>query len=208
VHPPARPSLRHAGEHLAAHLSTQPFAEIFSRGCPYAADLARLEWAIADAFYAADAPVLTRADLAAVAPEDWSELRFETAPSLRLLACEWPVHAVRERFDAEDSAADWNAAPSLAAAPTWLRVFRHGERVRYRAITRSERDALAAAGAGVPFGAICEPLAAAEGEAQAAQRAGAFVSSWVDDGLLARAHPAGRSGSDPGAPPSSRSPRR
>jgi len=202
MHPPARPSLRHAGAHLSAHLSSPPFAEIFSRGCPYAADLARLEWAIADAFLAADAPVLARAELGAVAPACWSRLRFETAPSLRLLACDWPVQVVRERFDREDAEVAWGAAPALAAAPTWLRVFRHGEQVRYRAITRPEHDALAAAMAGDSFAAICERLVATVGETQAAPQAAAWVSSWVADGLLARMHGDEPSSADPGAKPS------
>lgn len=34
MHPPARPSLRHAGAHLAEHLATEPFAQIFARRCP------------------------------------------------------------------------------------------------------------------------------------------------------------------------------
>ena len=52
AHPPSRPSLREAGARLADHLATEPFAAIFGRVCPYAAELARLEWAMAEAFYA------------------------------------------------------------------------------------------------------------------------------------------------------------
>jgi hypothetical protein len=195
VHPPRQPSLRHAGAHVAEHVSAAPFAAIFSRRCAYAADLARLEWAIAEAFSAADAPVLAREALAAVAPEDFGGLRFELAPSLRLLACDWPVHRVRERFDHEAAGAVWDAAPELAAEPTWLLVFRPGERVRYRALRRPDHAALAAARAGETFAAICERLAAEVGDAQAAARAAELLSSWIGDGLLARV----RLGADPGA---------
>ena len=186
MHPPTCPSLRHAGAHLAEHLATEPFQAIFSRRCAYAADLAQLEWAMAEAFYAEDAPVLSREDLAAVAPEAWRGLRFETTPSLQLLACAWPVHGVRERFDREDPETAWHEAPSLVAAPTHVRVWRLDERVRYRAICRLESEALGAVTAGEPFGAICERTAEAVGEPEAAPQAAAMLSSWVSDGLLAR----------------------
>ena len=42
MHPPTRPSLRHAGAHVAEHFATK-LAAIFARNRPYAADLARLE---------------------------------------------------------------------------------------------------------------------------------------------------------------------
>ena len=186
MHPPTRPSLRHAGAHLAEHLATEPFAPIFSRRCPYAADLARLEWAMTEAFTAEDAPALAHEDLAAVAPEAWSRLRFETTPSLRLLHCAWPVHRVRERFDREQVETAWEEAPPLPAEPTQLRVFRLGERVRYRAMALLDGEALLGASVGEPFGAICERVAESVGETEAASRAAALVSAWVSDGLLAR----------------------
>lgn len=186
MHPPTRPSLRHAGAHLAGHLSTKPFAEIFSRRCPYLADLAQLEWAMTEAFYAADSPVLAREDLAAVATDRWGDLRFETVPSLRLLTCAWPVHVVRERFDREDAEMTWGEAPPLGAEPTCLRVWRVEERVRYRAMAPLELEALGAARDREPFAAICDRLASAVGAAEAAPQAAAFLSSWVSDGLLAR----------------------
>ncbi len=186
MYPPARPSLRHAGAHLVEHLATEPFAEIFTRRCPYVADLGQLEWAMAEAFYAADSPILVREDLAAVAPDGWIDLRFETVPSLRLLTCTWPVHVVRERFDREDAELTWDEAPPLVAGPTCLRIWRLDERVRYRAIARLEVDALGAARAHESFAAICDRLASAVGAAEAAPQAAALLSSWISDGLLAR----------------------
>jgi hypothetical protein len=187
MHAPTRPSLRHAGEHLAKHLSTEPFAEIFSRRCPYGADLARLEWAMAEAFYAKDAPVVAREDLGAVAAGSWHRLRFELAPSLHLVALEWPVHGVRERFDRETGEETWDEAPPLVAEATYLRVWRLDERVRYRTMAQLELDALGAAQAGEPFAAICDLAASAAGEEEAARQAAALLASWVADGLLSRA---------------------
>jgi hypothetical protein len=186
MHPPTRPSLRHAGAHLAEHLATEPFAEIFARRCGYAADLARLEWAMVEAFYAQDAPTLTRDELAAVAPERWPSLRFEAAPSLQLLTCAWPAPAVRERFDCEPAETAWDEAPDLANDTTHIRVWRSEEGVRYRTMERIELDALNSARAGEDFAAICDRLVPKLGEAAAASKAAAWLSSWVREGLLSR----------------------
>lgn len=186
MHPPTRPSLRHAGAHLAKHLVTEPFAAIFSRRCPYAADLAQLEWAMSEAFYAEDARVLAREELAAVAPEAWPNLRFAFAPSLQLLTCAWPVHTIREHFDRDATEIVWNEAPPLVAAPTFVRVWRLDERVRYRKMGRLEHDTLGAAGAGEGFAAICDRVASAVGEADAAFQASELISAWLADGLLTR----------------------
>jgi len=186
MHPPTHPSLRHAGAQLADHLSTEPFAEIFARRCPYGADLARLEWAALEAFDAPDSTILTHEDLAAVSAADWDELRFRAVPSLQLLGTAWPVHEVRESFDREDDEAAWDAAPLLEAAPTELRVWRQREQVRYRAISSPEREALGALLAGEPFGTLCDRLASAVGTDVAPARAAAWLGLWLSDELLAR----------------------
>ncbi len=186
AHPPTRPSLRHAGARLAEHLDTAPFASIFGRRCAYAADLARLEWAVLEAFDAADAPVLERETLAAVPHDAWGELRFEATPSLSLLGLAWPVHAVRERYDGDEDDAVWAGPPVLGPESTHIRVWRNEERVRYRAISALEADALAAVQRGEPFGALCERIAGSVGDAEAAPCAAAFLEAWLAAGLLVR----------------------
>jgi hypothetical protein len=187
-HPPTRPSLRHVGAHLAAHLSTEPFAGIFSRRCPYAADLARLEWAITEAFYAADSPLLGREELTAVAPDDWGSLRFEPVPSFQILTCAWPVHTLRDRFEAEDTEAVWDEAPPLVAEATFVRVWRSAERARYRVIPRLEFEVLGAVMADEPFAEICDRVAREAGGVDAAAHAATLLASWVSEGVLARLH--------------------
>jgi len=184
IHPPERPSLRHAGAHLAEHLDTAPFAEIFARRCPYAADLARLEWAIALAFAAPDAPAFARDALAAVAPDAWAGLRFALTPSLQLLRCAWPVSIARERFEREGEDANWPEAPALAPEPIAIRVWRCAERVRFARISALECSALEAVRTGETFSGLCERLAAEVGDADAAAQAAALLSTWIADGLL------------------------
>jgi putative DNA-binding protein len=185
TNPPTRPSLREAGASLPQHLATEPFAGIFARRCEYAADLASLELALAEAFYAPDARAVTHEELAAVPADRWPALRFALAPALRVVRCDWPVHEIRERCDAEQDGAMWPAAPALAREPTAVRVFRSSERVRYRVIARDESEALAAAAAGETFAAICECVTAVVGEADAARRSAELLGAWLADGMIA-----------------------
>jgi hypothetical protein len=183
AHPPSRPSLRHAGAQLAAHLRTEPFAAIFSQRCSYAADLADLEWAIVEAFYAPDAAAIGADAFAQLAPEDWADLRFELTPSLRTIACDWPVQRVREHFDEHANAPAQEGQP-LAADPTQIRVWRRGERVLYRAIAPLDTAALEAAASGDSFGAICERVEAAVGDAEAPRIGVDLLASWLAAGLI------------------------
>lgn len=183
LHQPSRPSLRHVGAQLAEHLRTEPFAAIFSRRCAYAADLADLEWAIVEAFYEQDAPAIGPEVLALVAPEEWAELRFDLTPSLRIVRCAWPVHRVRDHFD-EQVAVSSGEAQLIVADPTQIRVWRHDERVLYRAISPLEVAALEAVAAGDPFGAICECVAGAVGDAEAPGVSAGLIASWLAAGLI------------------------
>ncbi|HEX5066802.1 MAG TPA: putative DNA-binding domain-containing protein, partial [Myxococcota bacterium] len=105
--PPRRPSIRHAGDRLAAFLAEHPAALPFRRRWPWCADLARLETAILDAFDAEDAPLLAREALAATPPDDWAALRLRLAPCVRVLRLAWPVVEMREAHEREE-------APALA----------------------------------------------------------------------------------------------
>jgi len=184
AHPPSQPSLRHAGKDLAAFLETEPFAAIFGRRCAYAADLARLEWAMTDAFDARDAEVLPREALARVPPEAWAELRFRTIPALEVVSLAWPVHIVRERFDQDGGKETWDTPPPLEPAQTHVRVWRRDERVYYSAIPGLEAETLKTVQRGETFGVVCELVAQGLGENAAATHAVDLLEAWVSGGLL------------------------
>jgi len=184
THPPSHPSLRYAGKDLARFLETQPFAAIFARRCAYGADLARLEWALTDAFDAEDAPVLAREDLAGVAPDAWSGLRFTTSPSLAVLSLRWPVQTVRARFDQKGEDESWDTPPALEPRDTHIRVWRWKETVYYRAIPALEAELLQALQRGEAFGTLCEGIARELREGAAAAQAARLLESWLSAGLL------------------------
>lgn len=168
-HPSAHPSLRHAGRHLPAFVATHPIDAL----PPWAADLARLEWARVDAFDAPDAEPLGKADLHAIAPADWATIRFAPIPALSVVACEWPVH------DVWADPAGCRPEP----LPTILRVWRQDHRVFHARVDALEAEALARLLAGEPFAIVCDVFGALAPE-EAASRAGGLLARWVEDGLL------------------------
>src|SRR5271168_1686160 len=101
AHPSVHRSIRWYGSELADFLAhCPPYEEQ-----PILAELALLEWTLAEVFDAADARPLARAALSAVDPSAWSELIFEFHPSLRRLALLW------------NTAAAWRALSNGEAPP-------------------------------------------------------------------------------------------
>jgi hypothetical protein len=79
--PSANPSLRYLGQRLPDFLKAHALGE--ESAC--LVDLARLEWARADLFDAADAPLLTREALARLSEPEAANLRLRFVPAFRLL---------------------------------------------------------------------------------------------------------------------------
>jgi len=183
AHPPAHPSLRFAGSELARFLDAGAGAAPFRRRFPFAADLARLEWALCFAFDAADAEPLQREDLAAIPLAEWEQLAFAIHPSVQTLRLAWPVLALREAFDAHGAAhVRAPASPEVCAVVVW----RRGERVFFRSAEPLELELLEAARAGARFGALCGRAAREIGAAGAPARAAGWLAGWVGAGLLAQ----------------------
>ena len=65
-----------------------------SRELPYLSDLARLEWCIDESFNEADVDPLDLQRLAAVPEEHRERLRFQLAPSCRLLSSSFPIDRI------------------------------------------------------------------------------------------------------------------
>ncbi len=171
-HAPSRhPSLAHVGAGLAEFLTSQSDVPIF------AVDLARLEWARARVFTAADAPVLALADLRRVDPADWSALRLRTIPALRLLDLRWPADEIWAA-EGEPATHTWQQTP------TCLRVWRDGDRVYQTRIEPMERAALGLLAAGTTFGEVCAAIAAHCPIERAAEAAGALLLRWIDDHVI------------------------
>jgi hypothetical protein len=174
AHPPSHFSLRYSGKDFPSFLRGHPS----SHRWPWLADLASLEWAILDAFDAADAPVLEASALARVPHERWPDLRFQLTPALRLLDLDWPVHEVWKQAQCGDT------PPQPSRCGTALRVWRQNFRVYHRRIDTTERMALVTISEGASFAEVCDRIAASDSEARGAERATALLGEWLGDSLL------------------------
>ena len=172
--PSRHPSLSHLGAGFADFLTLQESVEDVP---PFAADLARLEWARRCVFMAADARVLALADLRRIAPDDWPTLRLRAIPALTLLALEWPAHEIW-------AAAGDTAGTDWAPAPTALRVWRDEGLVYQTRVDAAEHAALVALRAQSTFGDVCAALATDGSEERVAEAAGALLLRWIEDHVL------------------------
>jgi hypothetical protein len=88
--PPASPLLFEYGRDFPAFIESYEFAQ----GMPWLADTARIERAWLDAYHAADKPVLTAQELAAVPAEALAQLRFCAHPAARIVRSMYPAVAI------------------------------------------------------------------------------------------------------------------
>lgn len=164
--PSRDPSIARVGEAFADFLARRLPPE----APPFAADLARLEWARVEAFDAPDAEPLRLDDLRGLPAEAWSDLRLGAVPSLTVLALAWPVHRLL----------DAGSHGGLEAEPTVVRVWRSGYLVFHATVDPIERAALRRLRARPRFAAIA-------GACESPGEAAALLARWLEDGLVVRA---------------------
>jgi hypothetical protein len=175
IAPSRHPSLSHAGDRFADFLATRADVP------PFAADLARLEWARARVFTAADADVLTLDALRGMPPDAWVTLRLRAVPASTVLELAWPVH---EAWAAEGGSPATDPA-TLRPAATSLRVWRDGTLVYQAPVAPAERAAVGLVRAGTTFAEVCTAVAGVCGEDGAAEETAALLLRWVADRFLA-----------------------
>ena len=180
VTPSRHPSLRYAGLGMPNFIASHYAASGIRARSPWAAELARFEWARVDAFDAADRPVLARETLALLAPEKFGSLVLCLGPWAQICAFEHPVDRL------------WALATRgekiIAVAPTRstsLLVWRKKEAVVHRRVEPLEEAALTLLGVGTRFDSLCEWAATETGESEAPAQAAGWLEQWIADGLLA-----------------------
>jgi hypothetical protein len=174
--PPARPQLAAYGAGFPAFLEQ---ADV-SAAVPYLPDVARLEWAREEAYYAADAPPLAPAGLAAVPVARYPELRFDLHPSLRLVRSKGPVYSLW-RKGLGHAGEEPGQAPS--EEPQQALVVRPDMTVSTRPIAAADLVLLEAIGDGMTLSAAAARAEAADSAfdlrvALALHLAGGSFSSW------------------------------
>jgi hypothetical protein len=166
-HPSRTTTVAEVGRHLAEYLAGHELG----REREALAGLARLEWALIEAFHADDVAEWDAAELKRIPAERWPEARFGLDPSVRLL---------HERFAVDElwSARAWVELPAESAR---LLVFRDlTGHVEVRRLDPPCFEVLARLGEGASLGEICDDLAAV-GEDVDVMR---WFAEWVSLGLI------------------------
>ena len=176
-HPSHFRSIRWFGDLLTDFLAATP--ELLPH--PALLDLARMDWAMRSAFDAADAELLTFAEVAALRPEDWPGRSFRLVPSVRLVDLRWRIEPIWKALNA-DSAADSEEPQEL---PHTLLVWRRELDCCWRSADACEALVLHALTQSARFADCCLRIAES-GDQQAAQTAAGFVQRWIAEGVLAR----------------------
>jgi hypothetical protein len=178
AHPSHHPSVRWFGRNLANFLErTPPFS-----GSPAAAEMARFEWAMGEAFDSPDVEPVTAADLMALPPETWQTLVLQPLPSMRRLDFAFEVPQAWQRR-AEEEPGNLEVA-AAAERRSWV-IWRPERITNFRSLEADEAVLFEALLDGRPFPEMCESILPFSDEQQAMVRAAGLLRSWVEAGMIA-----------------------
>ncbi|MBX9946441.1 MAG: DNA-binding domain-containing protein [Reyranella sp.] len=177
AHPSRHPSVRWFGRGVADFLATTPPYS----GSPAAAEMARFEWALGEAFDAPDATPVAADALMALPPEAWETLSFAALPSLRRCTFAFEVAPAWQRRDEVEPG---NLEVGRSDQPVVWAIWRPERISNFRSLDPDEAAMLEALVAGRPFPDLCEAVSAFAGEDQAPARAAGLLRAWVEGGMI------------------------
>lgn len=141
-------------------------------------ELARIEWAMGQAFVAQDTVPVVAADLGGV---DWDRAGLRFAPSLEMLPLNTNADALWLALVSDEPP----PAVIVDTAPATLLVWRHGLESVMRRADPVEIHLLQMALGGVSFAELCADLAAQLGDDAAVATAGQWLGRWIAEELIA-----------------------
>ena len=175
AHPSTHYSIRWFGHQLGSFMAANEALVAH----PAMVDLARLEWALRQAFDAASDGELTFADLAGLSAEAWPTLRLVLHPSVQLLNLSWAVGPVWHALKAGQDQVD----PPKELAHASL-VWRRGLQPQWQTLSETQLNFVLGLQAGHTFSQLCETLAETVGEDHAAQSAATVLRELLDRGVI------------------------
>jgi hypothetical protein len=149
---------------------------------PFLPDLARLEWAINQAFHAHQRAPLDPASLATWTDAQWQRAVLHFQPSVALVCSPWPIRDLWAARETPREAIDLD----LRDRPDQVRVWRTGLEVHCTSVGRDEALLLETLLAGQTLGAAMERLAANNGDSASVS---AWFTDWMRQGLLVACEP-------------------
>lgn len=178
AHPSTYRSVRWYGGGLADFLArTPPFSNT-----PAAAEMARFEWTLSEAFDSHDIEPITAEGLMALAPEAWETLAFTALPSLRRIPFAFEVPQAWQRRDEVEPG---TLIVERSTEPVIWAIWRPEFVSSFRSLEKDEAAMLDALIAGRPFPELCEAVAPFTGEEQAPARAAGLLRAMVEGGMIA-----------------------
>ena len=138
--PPRVPQLSLYGDGFTNFLAGQDVAQQL----PYLPDVARLEWARGESYFAADAPSLNAARLAALSPDDMDHIALALHPATRLISSNYPIYRIWEVN--QPSVTDVPAVDMSVGQ--WVMVSRRDHHIVTRALEKYDAAFISAIAAG------------------------------------------------------------
>jgi hypothetical protein len=177
AHPSRSASIRWFGRHLSRFL--QDDSEYRER--PELAELAAFEWALSEAFDAAETPAISPEALAALPAARWPDLRIRFHPALRRVEFRFNTPEVWRALNRQGSPPPFEALDSPQA---WI-VWRSDLKLFFRSLDASEAQAFDALHQGLHFAEVCEGLCDRLPAENVAATAAGFLARWLTDGWVA-----------------------
>ena len=150
--PPRRPQLSAYGEAFPAFIA----GDLGRHGLRYLADVARLEWARAESYFAADTAALEPAVIATIAPDALDGTVLLLHPATRLVRSGSPIHRI---WQVNQPAVVDVPAVDMTVAENVL-ISRAGFHVSLRSISQGDAAFVAAIEAGAALGNAMEQACA------------------------------------------------
>lgn len=141
-------------------------------------ELADLELALAEAFVGPDAEPLAADRIAQV---DWDRAILRFTPTLDLRPSITNAPDIWTALTKQEMPPAATLLSEQAALMTW----RQDEMTRFRVVDGAEERGIVLARNGLSFAALCALLVDEMGESEGVARCGAWLGSWLTDGLLA-----------------------
>ncbi len=177
AHPSQTPDIRRFAAPLPAFLRTHPL----ERARAGLADVAEVDWAIADAVDRADETRLRTEALTQLPPAQWPGARFVLTKTASILRCALPYSELRQAWSRDDPAP--NVEPGRL--PYTVVVWRQADHDVYqRTLEAPEARALTVLSHGGTFSEVCDAAAGATTRDAGPQEVVAWLRRWLADDLL------------------------
>jgi hypothetical protein len=173
AHPSVSGDLNELGEHLADFVKT--FAP--AQSLPYLPDVARMEWLVHKAHYAADHASLDMSRLASIREEDYPRLAMTLHPAAALLTSAYPLFRIWEVHQ-DDYRGE--IAVDLGSGAETVVVYRPQYRATVARLARGEVVFLTAIGHGDLLGTALDRASAAD----AAFDFAASLQRWATENII------------------------